>query len=307
MVALLGGLVTLDKKIRIARLSVVSNTLLTVGKLSVGLSTNSVSILSEALHSGLDLVAALIAYFAVWKSGQPADERHQFGHGKYENVAAITEALLILAAAAAIIIQAVPKFFRPHEIHALDLGASVMAVSAVVNLVVSQLLFKTARETDSPALAGDAWHLRTDVYTSLGVFAGLLAIRFTGLTILDPAIAIVIAVVIIKAGIDLLRNSMHSILDAKLPEEDLKVIKNVLLQFDSEYLEFHDLRTRKAGPYRFIDLHLVAPAGRPLQDVHSLCDRIEEAIEKRLPRTEMLIHIEPCDKHCDNCDQCPDK
>ncbi|MEW6726502.1 cation diffusion facilitator family transporter [Desulforudis sp. 1088] len=305
--ALLGGLVTLDKKIRIARLSVVSNTLLTVGKLGVGLSTNSVSILSEALHSGLDLVAALIAYFAVWKSGQPADERHQFGHGKYENVAAITEALLILAAAAAIIIQAVPKFFRPHEIHALDLGASVMAVSAVVNLVVSQLLFKTARETDSPALAGDAWHLRTDVYTSLGVFAGLLAIRFTGLTILDPAIAIVIAVVIIKAGIDLLRNSMHSILDAKLPEEDLKVIKNVLLQFDSEYLEFHDLRTRKAGPYRFIDLHLVAPANRPLQDVHSLCDRIEEAIEKRLPRTEMLIHIEPCDKHCDNCDQCPDK
>jgi len=300
-------LVALDKKTRIARLSVISNTVLTVGKLGVGLSMNSVSILSEALHSGLDLVAALIAYFAVWKSEQPADERHQFGHGKYENVASTIEALLIIAAAGLIIAQAVPKFFIPHKVHSLGLGAAVMAVSAIVNLVVSQMLFKTARETDSPALAGDAWHLRTDVYTSVGVLAGILAIKFTGLTVLDPAIAIIIALVIIKAGYDLIRSSMRSILDVKLPEEDLKIINEVLLQFNSEYLEFHDLRTRKAGPYRFIDLHLVAPANRPLQDVHSLCDRIEEAIEARLPRTEMLIHIEPCDNRCDSCKQCPEK
>ncbi|MDI6907340.1 MAG: cation diffusion facilitator family transporter [Thermoanaerobacterales bacterium] len=293
-----------DKKVAVARLSVASNTLLTTGKLLVGLAMGSVSVLSEAIHSGLDLLAAVIAFLSVRKSGQPADERHRFGHGKFENVASIIEALLIAGAAVMIIAQAVPKFFQPHTVHALGLGAAVMGFSAAVNMYVSHALFKVARETDSPALAGDAWHLRTDVYTSLGVFAGLGLIKLTGLTILDPAVAIVIALLILKAAYDLIRESMKSILDVRLPEEDEKLICSVLDEYKGEYLDFHALRTRKAGPYRFVDLHLVAPSNRPLAEVHRLCDRIEQTIEARLPRSEVMIHIEPCDERCDQCRKC---
>lgn len=294
------------KKIGVARLSVASNALLTSGKLAVGLAMGSVSVLSEAVHSGLDLLAAVIAYVSVRKSGQPADERHRFGHGKFENVASIIEALLIAGAALMIIVQAVPKFYRPHTVHALGLGAVVMGFSAAVNAYVSHVLFKVARETDSPALAGDAWHLRTDVYTSLGVFAGLGLIKLTGLTVLDPAIAVVIALLILKAAYDLIKESMKSILDVRLPDEDEQIIREALAEYKDEYLEFHALRTRKSGPYRFVDLHLVAPSNRPLAEVHGLCDRIEQTIEARLPRSEVMIHIEPCDGKCQGCRGCED-
>jgi len=293
-----------DKKIAVARLSVVSNTLLTIVKLIVGLAMGSVSVLSEAVHSGLDLLAAVIAYLSVRKSSQPADERHRFGHGKYENVASIIEAILIIGAATVIIFQAIPKFFQPHTVHALGLGTAVMGFSAVVNFWVSHILFKVAKETDSPALAGDAWHLRTDVYTSLGVFAGLGLIKLTGLTVLDPAIAIIIAGLILRAAYNLIKESMKGLLDVRLPDEEERVIREALAEYQDEYLEFHELRTRKSGPYRFVDLHLVAPSNRPLAEVHSLCDRIEQTIEARLPRSQVMIHIEPCDERCDLCRKC---
>lgn len=293
----------MNEKIKAARLSMFTNTLLTLGKLGVGVSMNSVSVISEAMHSGIDLMASLIAFFSVRESSKPADERHHYGHGKFENIASIAEAILILVAAAMIILNAIPKMYGGAEIHALGLGGAVMGISAVVNFFVSRELMRVARKTESPALAADAWHLRTDVYTSLGVLAGIVAIKVTGLTILDPIIAIAVALLIIKAALELVRDSLRSLLDVRLPEAEEVEIREVLSKYSGEFVEFHDLRTRRAGSQRYVDLHLVVPLERAINDVHSLCDKIEEDISARFKDTHVLIHTEPCDRNCEECSQ----
>lgn len=289
----------MDEKARVALLSISSNSLLTLGKLVAGISMGSVSVISEAIHSGLDLAAAVIAFFAVRTAAKPADERHNYGHGKFENLSSIIEAMLIVFAGVMIIRSAVPKLSGGGEIESLGLGAGVMAVSVLVNLFVSRKLLKTAKKTDSPALAADGWHLMTDVYTSFGVFAGLAAIHFTGLTILDPIIAILVALLIFKAAFDLIRESVLSILDVNLPKYEEDIIQGVLISYEAEYVEFHDLRTRKAGSDRYVDLHLVVPKHQDIQAVHNLCDRIEDDLRLQLPGVQVLIHTEPCSGHCE--------
>ncbi|MEG6616475.1 cation diffusion facilitator family transporter [Peptococcaceae bacterium 1198_IL3148] len=293
----------MDPKQKVARLSIISNTLLTTGKLSVGLVMGSVGVLSEAIHSGLDLVASIIAYFSVKQSAKPADEQHKYGHGKYENLAAIIEALLIVIAAVAILLNAIPKLMHKNiEIEALGLGMLVMGVSCVVNGWVSYKLMKVAKETDSPALEADALHLRTDVYTSLGVFISIGLIKLTGLTIIDPLVGIFVTLLILKAAYDLLHDSVASMLDTKLPQADEERIQLALEQYRDRFVSYHNLRTRKAGPQRHVDLHLVVPRYRTIAEVHLLCDEIEAVLEKELPRSSILIHSEPCDpKYCDNC------
>ena len=284
------------KKLGVARLSIISNTCLTTGKLLVGLSMGSVGVISEAIHSGLDLIASLIAFMAVRQSGKPADDDHPYGHGKYENLASIVEALPILAAAIGIFIQAVPKLLGgDHAIESLGWGAGVMAISAVVNFVISKRLIKIGKETDSPALVADGWHLRTDVYTSLGVFLGLVGIYFTGYTMLDPLVGIAVGILIVKASIDLIRESMGVMLDVSLPPEEEEVIKGVLERRAEQFIEYHGLRTRKSGPYRYVDLHLVVSRHMPVGTAHQLCDQIEVEIEGELSAVQVLIHLEPCE------------
>jgi cation diffusion facilitator family transporter len=293
-----------DPKQKVARLSIISNTLLTTGKLTAGLVMGSVGVLSEAIHSGLDLVASIIAYISVKQSAKPADEFHRYGHGKYENLAAIIEALLIVVAAVAILFQAIPKLTDKNiEIEALGLGMLVMGLSAAVNWVVSCQLMKVGKETDSPALIADALHLRTDVYTSLGVFISIGLIKLTGLTIIDPLVGIFVTLLILKAAYDLLRDSIASMLDTKLPQEEEEKIQIALEQYRDRFVDYHNLRTRKAGPQRHVDLHLVVPRYKTIAEVHQLCDEIEGVLEKELPRSSVLIHSEPCDpKYCNDCD-----
>jgi len=293
----------LNDKIRAARLSIASNTVLTLGKLGIGVYMNSASVISEAIHSGLDLVAALIAFFSIREASKPADERHNYGHGKFENLAGIIEAMLILGAAALIVVNAYPKLYGEAEIHSLGLGAGVMGVSAALNFFVSRKLMRVARKTESPALAADAWHLRADVYTSLGVFAGIVAIKVTGLTILDPLIAMAVALLIVKAALELIGDSMRSILDVRLPEPEERAVREVLKAHSNWFVEFHQLRTRKAGSHRYIDLHLVVPKNWAINEVHTLCDRLEEDICSRLKNTHVLIHTEPCGLSCEDCNQ----
>lgn len=289
----------MNVKVKAAALSIGSNTVLTIGKLAVGLSINSVSVISEAFHSGLDLAAAILAFVAVRKSSKPADDRHNYGHGKVENLSSIIEALMIVAAGVLIILNALPRLKGGGEIHSLGLGAVVMAVSAAVNVLVSRKLLKVARETDSPALAADGWHLLTDVYTSLGVFVGLGAIYLTGYTIIDPIMALVVALLVLKAAYDLIRDSMRSILDFGLPKGEESVILGVLEKYSGEFLEFHKLRTRKSGSDRYVDLHLVVPREKQIETVHSLCDRIEDDLRRALSGLHVLIHTEPCAGQCE--------
>lgn len=286
-----------QKKIKVARLSIFSNSLLTLGKLLVGLSMGSIGVISEAIHSGLDLIASLIAFMAVRQSGRPADADHQYGHGKYENLASIIEAILILVAALGIFVQAVPKLWQGgQKIESLGWGAAVMAISALVNFVISRRLIAVGKETDSPALVADGWHLKTDVYTSLGVFIGLGAIYLTGFTLLDPIVGIIVGMMIVKASFDLIRESMGVMLDVSLPPEEEEVIKKVLVRYSAQYIEYHSLRTRKSGPYRYVDLHLVVPRHLAIGTVHQLCDHIEAEIEGELSGVQVLIHCEPCEE-----------
>lgn len=291
----------MDEKTQVASLSVASNTLLTLTKVAVGLVSGSVSILSEGIHSGIDLVAAFIALFAVKESGKPADSCHAYGHGKIENVSGTIEAALIFVAALMIIVEAIQKI---QEIiygnggHVSDLGLGlgllIMGISALLNMIVSKRLMDVAKRTDSVALEADALHLRTDVYTSLGVFFGLLMIKLTGWAIIDPIIALGVALMIIRAAIDLTKKAFAPLVDVSLPDEERKIIAEVLLLYADEFVEFHKLRTRKAGAERHIDLHLVVAKFTPVVDVHDLCDRIEQEINEKLSETFVLIHAEPC-------------
>jgi len=265
----------------------------------------SVSVVSEAVHSGLDLVAAIIAWFSVRESGKPADDEHRFGHGKYENVAGTVEAVLIFGAAFYIIWEAAHKLWAGvFVVEDLGLGALVMGVSALTNYLVSRHLFNVAIKTDSVALEADAMHLRTDVYTSAGVFGGLIAIKLTGIHILDPLIAIVVALMIIKAAWDLTKSAFFHILDVKLPYDEEAIIHEVMDAHSARYIEYHKLRTRKSGHTRHIDMHLVVPKKMTVEIGHNLSHVITNEIESRLAHSHILVHIEPCERECHGCDLC---
>jgi cation diffusion facilitator family transporter len=300
--------VVVQEKTRAALISVISNTALTLGKVIIGLVSGSVSILSEGIHSGLDLLAAVIALFAVRASGKPADEQHAYGHGKIENISGTVEALLIFFAAVWIIIEAVHKLMNGVvALENLGWGIVIMAVSAIVNLFVSSYLMRVAKKTNSVALEADALHLRTDIYTSLGVLIGLLLVRFTGWAILDPIIAILVALLIIKAAFDLTKEAFMPLVDVRLDESEYREILKVLEHYSGDFVEFHKLRTRRSGSERHIDLHLVVPKFQSLLEVHELCNRIEKDIKEQLPGTYILIHAEPCSEGEVPCPTCVEK
>ncbi|KAB0666758.1 cation transporter [Oryzomonas japonica] len=292
----------LAAKNRAAALSIASNTILILLKLIVGIAMQSVSVISEAVHSGIDLIAAIIAWFSVREAGKPADDDHRFGHGKIENVAGTIEAVLIFGAGVYIILEAVHKLKTGTvEIESLGMGAAVMAVSALANYLVSRHLLSVAAKTDSVALEADALHLRTDVYTSVGVLGGLAAIKLTGIAMLDPIVAIAVAFLIIKAAWDLTKTAFFHILDVKLPDDEEARIHDVMDRYEGRFIEYHKLRTRKAGHIRHIDMHLVVPKQMTVEAGHTLAHQITADIERCLPYSHTLVHIEPCPGGCERC------
>lgn len=291
-------------KMNVVKLSVASNSALVVFKLIVGLSIGSVSVLSEAIHSGIDLVAAMIAYFAVRSSAQPADKDHHYGHGKFENISGFVEAILIFLAAAWIIYEAVKKLMHPEPIEMIGWGILVMGLSSFVNMAVSQMLFKVGNETDSIAIKADAWHLRTDVYTSMGVMGGLgliwlIELVWVGHHVhwIDPLAAMIVALMIIKAAYDLTLQSLGDLLDASLPENDNAKIAGIIKR-QSGVISFKNLRTRKAGHTKFIEFDILVDGSLSVEKAHNLTDDIIADIEKVLAFSKVTIHIEPCAGKC---------
>ncbi len=286
-----------------ARLSIFSNSFLILLKFVIGLMTGSVSIIAEAVHSMNDLVAAFIAYFSVRVSDKPADSGHPFGHGKVENVSGTVEAILIFIAAIAIIYEAWRKMLKGVTIELTELGIGVMFISVVTNIVVSRILYKVAKDTDSLALEADARHLSADVYTSLGVMAGLIALKITDLHILDPIVAIGVALFITKTAWTITRKSFGGLVDEKLPPEEEATIESSIMEHVQDVVGFHNLRTRKAGSHRYVDLHLVMDKEVSLEQAHQMCDHLEKDIRSRLPNTNIIIHCEPCDaRRCGECE-----
>lgn len=294
-----------DEKSKAAWLSVASNATLVVFKLIVGFLIGSVSVISEAIHSGIDLIAALIALFAVKTSSKPADSDHQFGHGKIENISGSVEAVLIFAAAGWIIYEAVEKMFHPRPVDAPLAGVAVMFVSTAANWFISSMLFRVGKKTDSVALVADAWHLRTDVYTSGGVMLALAAIWGLGVFFpyldaqwIDPVAAIFVAGLIVKAAYDLTVQAGRDLLDASLPKEENDCISGLIAEIRPKVIGFHKLRTRKSGSERFIEFHLIVEKDMTVEAAHKIADELERKIEARFTQTSTTVHIEPCDGSC---------
>jgi len=282
----------MSKKVRVARLSIFSNSLLIAMKLAVGILSGSISIISEAIHSFMDLLAAIIAFFSVRISDTPADDRHPYGHGKFENISGVVEALLIFVAAFWIIYEAAKKIMHPKEIESIGIGFIVMLVSAVINFFVSRRLYKVAKETDSIALEADALHLKTDVYTSAGVAVGLGLIWLTGYHIIDPIIAIFVALLILKESYTLFSRAYAPLLDVSLPKKEIEAIRLIIEKHCSDTVSYHDLRTRKAGNFKYIDFHLNLSEHLTVKQAHDICDAIENDIKASFSHTEVTIHVE---------------
>jgi cation diffusion facilitator family transporter len=289
----------MNQKVKTARLSILSNSLLILLKVIVGIFSGSISILSEAIHSLIDLIAAGIAFFSVRISDTPADDRHPYGHGKFENISGVAEAALIFVASLWIIYEAIRKILNPNPVQVIGLGIGVMLVSSAVNFFVSRKLYKVAIETDSIALEADALHLKVDVYTSLGVACGLLLMLVLSLFTknplvhyLDPVIAILVALMILKESFTLFMKAYAPLLDESISKDEIRIVKAVIEKHCSETASYHGLRTRKAGNFKYIDFHLNLPSNLSVKEAHELCDAIEEDIKKSMKYSEVTIHVE---------------
>lgn len=290
-----------SKKINAAVLSMTSNTLLIAIKVVAGLASGSVSILSEAAHSSADLLASVIATISVTISDKPPDKGHPYGHGKVENVSGVIEGLLIFGAAALIIKESVEKIIYPGEFEITLLPILVMLVSALINFFVSRYLYQVAKETDSIALEADALHLKTDVYTSAGVAAGLILIKLTGVSILDPLVAIAVAVLIVREAWHLCRDAFAPLLDTPLSDAEEEVISRVLKAHCTDDFHFCHLKTRKSGPNKFIDFYARVSPEIPIGEANTRTKHLQNEIQELMPNTHCQIILEPMDECKNSC------
>jgi len=284
-----------------AKLSLICVTGLIVLKLVVAVITGSISISAQAADSFLDLFALSITFFAVREANKPADEEHPFGHGKVEGIAAIVQAMLIFTAGGLIIYSAVRRIIVGTTIELAEAGIGVMLVSIVVSIFLSRYLLRVSQATGSIALEASARNLAADVYSAAGVLVGLVAIRFSGLNILDPIIALGVAFFILKTAYDVIKKSFVELIDVRLPRAEEDAIKSCLTEHSGQIAGFHNLRTRKGGSQRYIDLHLVMPKTTSVEEAHQMCDHLEDDIKNRLHDSSVTIHVEPCSTECNQC------
>jgi len=277
-----------------AGLSIASNAILIALKLAAAAITGSIAILTEAVHSLIDLVASVVAFVSVRKADEPADAEHPYGHEKVESLAATIEGMLILVGAGIIVYEATHRLVVGAEVDSLGVGIAVMGFSVVANLVVSTVLSRQAREHESLALAGDAAHLRTDAMTSAGVLFGLALVEITGDAAFDSITALLVSAAIVTAGIRIIRRSSGVLVDEALPGEEMDRIGAAIAAARTpEVAGYHKLRARRAGRRRYIDLHVQYRSGTSLERAHGLAHAMRDAIEATIPSAEVLIHVEP--------------
>ena len=291
------------RKVNAAKLSMGSNSLLIAIKVIAGLASGSVSILSEAAHSGADLLASIIATISVSISDKPPDKAHPYGHGKIENVSGVIEGLLIFGAAAFILAESIDKIINPGAFEITLLPIAVMIVSALMNFFVSKYLYKVAKDEDSIALEADALHLKTDVLTSAGVALGLILIMLTGISILDPLVAIVVAMLIVREAWHLCSNAFNPLLDTSLSDEEEEVISQILNEHFTTDFHFCHLKTRKSGPNKFIDFYARVSPEIPIKEANEMTKHLQNEIQGLIPNTHFQINVEAMDECKYSCKQ----
>jgi cation diffusion facilitator family transporter len=268
-----------------AVISVVATALLTTAEIAVGIFSGAVSVVANGVQSALDLVAALTAWFAVSQASKPPDRSHRYGHGKVESLLGAVQALLIWVTAGFIAADAIQKLLKGTTVDHPIAAMAMMGISVIVDIGVARYLFSVARRFESLALEADA-------LAALSIFAGLGALNLTGWHFIDPLLAIFVAILIVKAGFDILREAVTHLLDTALPEEEEALIDQVLNSHSHKFINAHRLRTRQAGKHRYIDLHLVVRDDMTVEEAHQLCDEIEHDIRKALPNADVTIHVE---------------
>ena len=276
-----------------AGLSITSNALIIATKIVAGMVSGSISIISEAIHSLSDFLASVLTFFAVTRSAEPADKNHPFGHGKYEDMSGFIEGGLIIFAGFFIIYEAISKLIKGYTLEAdFMLGIYVMAFAVVANFLVSRYLFYVAKKSDSVSLLADAEHLSTDIFSSLGVLVGLVLIKITGIAALDPIIALIVALIILKAGFSISKETLNNLLDGSLPSEDIAKIEEILKK-NSVIKGYKNIKGRKSGQYKDVELTLLFNPDMKISCAHNVCDQIENEIKSSLGQVNTIIHAEP--------------
>lgn len=257
--------------------------------------TGSVSLLSDAVESLVNLAGALMALGMLTIAARPPDGDHTFGHSKAEYFASLMEGLLILGAAVAIAVTAIDRFTHPRPLEQMSIGLLVSTGASVVNFVVARILINAGKKFDSITLEADALHLITDVWTSVGVICGLVVVAITGWFVLDPLMALLVAVNIVWTAFDLLRRSVNGLMDSALPEAEQKIIAEVMEQYRAKKVDFHALRTRQAASRRFLSVHMLVPGDWSVHDAHHIAEDFEGEIRSELGDAIVHTHLEPAE------------
>ena len=288
-------------KENVAKLSIFSVSLLIFMKAVASILTGSIAIRADAVHSAIDLLGVIIGYIGIRISGKPPDERHAFGHGKAENITSAVIAGLIFIAAGTIFYQAVQRLIVGATVELITVGIYVTAAAIVMNAIISWCVFRVARSADSLALEATARDMFADMLSSCAVLVGLILVRLTGLSILDPIVAMLVSIVIARTAYFTMKKSFGGLMDTRLPKVEEDEIRGCIIEHAGQLIGFHELRTRKAGNQRYIDLHLVMSKNASVEEAHQMCDHLEQDIKSRLPRSNVTIHVEPCSEECDQC------
>lgn len=254
--------------------------------------SNSVALLSDAMESIVNIAASGLMFFSIHISEKPADDSHNYGHQKIEEISSLLEGLFIVAAALLIIYAAAGRFFEYAELFELDLAIGISMLATALNAGLSWFLARTARESGSAALEGDAKHLLSDVISSAGVWVGLFVVQLTGWSSMDSILAFAVAALIARMGIGLVIKSSHHLMDRSCKEEEKKM-REILLRHRFHFIDFHDVKTRRHGNQVFADLHLSVDGSLSVKDAHDLTDHLEEELKEELPNISLTIHIEP--------------
>lgn len=277
---------------------------LTIGLKTVAyLITDSVGLLSDALESMVNLVGAIIALIMLTIAARPADEDHAFGHSKAEYFSSGVEGTLILIAAASIAYAAVRRLMNPQPLEQVGIGLAVSLVASLINLITALIILRAARAHNSITLQANGRHLMTDVWTSVGVVAGVAAVALTGWEVLDPIIALLVAANIVWSGVGIVRSSVDGLMDITLPAADLQTISKVLEPYRDEGIEFHAVRTRQSGARGFVSMHVLVPGEWTVQAGHELLEQVEIDLAKALPNATVTTHLEPLNDQASYADQ----
>ena len=294
-----------NPKLRAAIFSICGALTLAIIKLVIAVFSGSMAVMASAIDSLLDILMSGVNFMAIRQAEQPPDQSHPFGHGKFETLATLFQALVITGSGGWIIYEAVSRLGQNNQLDNVDQGIGVLAFSAVVSWVIARHLRKVAKQTDSSALEADSLHFSMDIYSNLGLMAGLLMVRWFDIVWLDPALSILVASYILHEALQLIKRSLTDILDQELPEEIQQQVHNLITSHNGPLAGYHGLRTRRAGSLKIMDFHLEVCKDMTVADAHQLTESLEKKIMKEIPGADVIIHIDPCSvKECPGRDNC---